>query len=646
LSRRTVWSGPTLLVVILCVGVVPTLSAKGASAATLPERIVHYQIDARLDPVTRKVQGKAEITWRNRTTHPADDLCLHLYLNAFDNNRTTFMRARPDQVERWSTRYPGEWGGIDLTSLRIGEEDVTSRLEVVTPDDDNKYDRTVARLPLAKPVAVGSETTLAIDFVARLPRLFARSGHAAPFFFVAQWFPKLGVFQDGKWNCHQYHDTTEFFADFGVYDVRITVPADFVVGHTGVATAERRNDDGTKSVEVHAEDVHDFAWTADPRFHAVDERVGDVPVRLLIQPHHEAQGRRYVRALRAAMQRYEEWFGPYPYPTLTVVDPPRGAAAAGGMEYPMLITVGTAWWLPESVRLPEVLTIHELGHQYWYGLVASDEVGHPWLDEGINSYVEGLIMDDVYGPGGSYLDFLGLRADATAEARFRYLAAPSLDPITTAAHEMLDPRSYVSTTYAKTALVLRTLARSLGGDRLREALRDYFQTWRFRHPSGKDFRASIEASTGKDLGRYFDQTLDGTGVLDYAVSKLDVREVPPLSGRGVDSDRVAVDIPRYRVEVIVERRGDVRMPVDIVVTFEGGSETRESWDGEERWYRLEIVSTEQADYAVVDPDNKLPLDVDRLNNSRMHIAGTRGVIRLASRWGMWLQGFLHLVTGL
>jgi hypothetical protein len=113
----------------------------------------------------------------------------------------------------------------------------------------------------------------------------------------------------------------------------------------------------------------------------------------------------------------------------------------------------------------------------------------------------------------------------------------------------------------------------------------------------------------------------------------------------VDADRVFADSPRYRVEVIVERRGDVRMPVDIVVVFKDGSETRKSWNGEKRWYRVEIVSTERADYAIVDPEEKLPLDVDRLNNSRMNVASTRGVIRLAGRWGVWLQGLLHLLTG-
>jgi hypothetical protein len=316
------------------------------------------------------------------------------------------------------------------------------------------------------------------------------------------------------------------------------------------------------------------------------------------------------------------------------------------MEYPMLITVGTAWWMPEGVRLPEMLAVHELGHQYWYGMVANDETEEAWLDEGINSSFEGLIMDDVYGPG-SYLDQLGLQVGAVAMERARYLAAGQWDSINRPSFKMLDRESYASTAYAKTALALRTLDRRLGGDRLRQALREYFLAWRFRHPRGADFRTSLSVSTGEDLDPLLDQLLDGTGVLDYAVARIDVRaETPPLPAVGEGDAPHHPEAPRYHTEVVIERRGEVRVPVDIVVAFEDGSETRASWDGEDRWYRLDITSTEPAAYAVVDPDFNLPLDVNRLNNSRLTTAGTRGVIRLAGRWGLWLQGALYLLSGL
>jgi hypothetical protein len=496
-------------------------------------------------------------------------------------------------------------------------------------------------------VRPGETIDVRFDFNVRLPRLFLRAGHAAPFFFVAQWFPKVAVLQDGAWHAHQYHATSEYFADFGVYDVTLTVPAEYVLGYTGVATSERDNGDGTKTVRIVAEDVHDFAWTADPRFEVIEERIDDVLIRLLIQPHHRGQAPRYLEALRAAMRRYVEWFGPYPYPVLTLVDPGPGGLAAAGMEYPMLITVGTAWWMPAGVRIPELVTIHEYGHQYWYGMVASDEVNEAWLDEGITTYVEGRIMDATYGADRSYIDLFGIGAGAVPMQRSSYLAGGGRDPIAKTSFAMLDRDSYRSTVYAKTALALLTIDRTLGGNRLLDALGEYFRAWRFRHPSGRDVRALIDEQLDEDLGPLFSQLFDGTGALDYAVARIDVQEVPPLRpGPQLDRGAPPAERPRYRTEVIVERRGEVRMPVDILVAYEDGSQTRESWDGLDRWYRIQVTSTQQAAYAVVDPDEKLPLDVNRLNNSRMRTEGTRGISRLAGRWGLWLQSALLALSGL
>jgi Peptidase family M1 domain len=639
--------GSRLVRSVLALTLAVAAAPRWTPAAELAARVASYTIDATLDPADRAISGSAVLLWRNSSRAAVGELFIHLYLNAFANNRTSLMNGMREDAERFLSRHPDAWGRIDLAAIHIGEQDVSDDLEFVSPDDGNPNDRTLARLALPRPVRPGDTIEVRFDFNARLPRLFVRSGHAAPFFFVAQWFPKVAVYKEGRWHAHQYHAASEFFADFGVYDVTLTVPSEYVLGYTGVARGERDNGDGTKTVTVHAEDVHDFAWTADPRFQVVEDRINEVPVRLLLQPHHRGQARRHLHALRAAMTRYAAWFGPYPYPALTVVDPGPGGLAAGGMEYPMLITVGTAWWMPAGLRFPEAVTIHEFGHQYWYGMVATDEVNEAWLDEGINSYVEGLIMDDTYGAEHSYVDLFGLGVGAVPLQRYAYLAAGEWDPIDKASFAMLDRRSYQSTVYAKTALALLSVDRMLGGDRLLAALGEYFRAWRFRHPSGRDVRQLIDEQVDEDLAPLFSQLFDGTGMLDYAVARIDVREVPPLQPFAqTETERARAAEPRrYRTEVVVERRGEVRMPVDILVLFDDGSQTRESWDGLDRWYRIDITSTQRAAYAVVDPDDKLPLDADRLNNSRLRTPGTRGIIRLAGRWGLWLQGALLALSG-
>ena len=634
-------SAPWLVAALLGV-----LAARAGGAEVLPTTSLAYRIEARLDAEARTVSGSVRARWRNPSRAPVSELWLHLYLNAFASNRTTMMTGLGAEAERWWARHPDGWGRLDLATLRVDGRDVLGQLSFAQPDDGNPDDHTLARLVLPAPVPPRASIELESDFVASLPRLFVRSGHAAPFFFVAQWFPKLAVLgADGTWQAHQYHAASEFFADFATYDVSLTVPADFVVGSTGVVTAERDNGDGTRTLDVHAAAVHDFAWTADPRFRVVEDRIADVPVRLLVQPHHLAQAPRYLDGVRAALTRSTEWFGAYPYPLLTVVDPGPGGFGAGGMEYPMLITVGTTWWMPAGLRVPEMLAVHESGHQYWYGLLASDEVDEAWLDEGINSYVEGLIMDDAYGPG-SYVDLGGLRVDAVPMARASYLAAGSWDPIATPSFRMLDRDAYVSATYAKTALALRTLGGLLGGqERVVAALGDYARRHRFGHPRERDFRAAFSAATGGAVDGVLGELLHDTGTLDYAVARVDVHEVPALLPSGAATSPPAAAETRYRSEVVVERRGALRVPVDIVVVYDDGGETRETWDGQGRWYRIDVTSTRQASYAVVDPDGKLPLDVNRLNNSRLHDPGTRGIWRLAGRWGLWLQGALLALSG-
>ncbi len=627
----------------LCVAV---LCAGAAAAAAEPPPVVAYRIDARLDPATRTVTGSVHATWRNPASEPVDALYLHLYLNAFASNRTTLMTGMGARARRWWARHPDGWGRIDIAALRVGDTDRLAALTTVRPDDGNPDDHTLARLALPAPVPPGEPVDVAIDFVATLPRLFLRSGHAAPFFFVAQWFPKLAAWRDGGWHAHQYHATSEFAADFGSYDVTLTVPTDYVLGFTGTTVGERANGDGTRTVQVSAERVHDFAWTADPRFVVADTRLDEVPVRFLLQPAHRDQLPRYRDALHAAMARCATWFGPYPYPALTVVDPGPGGFAAAGMEYPMLFTVGTTWWMPDGLRLPEVLAVHEFIHQYWQGLIASDEVNEPWIDEGITSYLEGLVLDAAYGPG-AYADLFGLQVDAVTAHRWRYLAGGSWDPVTTPSFRMLDPDSYAGTAYAKTALALRTLGGLLGGQEpVLAALGALAREWRFAHPTGADVRAALAARDRGRASAFLDQVLDGTGTLDYAVARVTAAPVPSPVPAAALPARAAAEPPRYRSEVLIERRGTVRVPVDILVVYDDGSTTRETWDGQGRWYRIDATGMRQVAYAVVDPDRALPLDVNQLNNSRMREPGTRGIWRLAGRWGLWLQSALLALSGI
>ncbi|HEU5250691.1 MAG TPA: M1 family metallopeptidase, partial [Thermoanaerobaculia bacterium] len=372
-------------------------------AAPLTRPIASYEISCRLDAEKKTIEGTELLTWTNTTTRPAATLQFHLYLNAFRNTLSTFWRESGG--EHRGNRLPESWGSIELTRMTLADgSDLLPALTYISPDDGNPHDRTVAEIQLPRPVGPGETIAVSIDFRSRLPRVSTRTGWKGDFFLVAQWFPKIGVLQEKGWNCHQFHASSEFFSDFGDYDVSIDVPRRYrgKVGATGVRVEERDLPGERVLYRFKQESVHDFAWTADPNFLVIEDLfrepgVAATQIHLLLQPEHRRQAPRYLNATKTAISGYGRVLGPYPYSTLTVVDPPWGARGAGGMEYPTLITGGTHRYAPASVHSPESVTVHEFGHQYFYGLIASNEFEEPWLDEGFNSYMEDRVVAAAYG---------------------------------------------------------------------------------------------------------------------------------------------------------------------------------------------------------------------------------------------------------
>jgi len=618
----------------------------------LSRHIVDYRIKARLFPDEKAVRGEEALTWLNDSGLPVEELRFHLYLNAFKNNRSTFFRESGG-VHRGFRPGKDEWGYIEVKEMRISEgPDLTPSIEFVQPDDNNLEDRTVIRVPLPEPVPPGGKIRLEISFYAKLPRVFARAGYAGDFFMVAQWFPKIGVWEDGRWNCHQYHADSEFYADFGVYEVEITVPEDYVVGATGKTTRKAVNGDGTMTIAYYQEDVHDFAWAACPDFLEFREpyRLEDPPVEteiiLLLHRSHRRHKDRYLNALRNGIAFYSRNYGPYPYPTITLVDPPINGLGAGGMEYPTLFTAGTFFLLPGGVRMTEMVTIHEFGHGYWYGMVASNEFEEPWLDEGINSYSEIKAMEEFYGADTSMIDFLGIKISDLSSARLRVAASAALDPILRKSWEFYNGASYGINSYTKAAVTLLTLERYLGEKTMARIMRRYFETWKFRHPKTRDFIAVAEEVSGKDLGWFFDQFFTNPGKLDYAMGRLHCEEVKRrkgifdgeyLSGKERDGE----DEKIYRSEVTVVRKGELVFPQEIKVTFEGGEEVLETWDGKGRWKRFVYHKPAKLLSACIDPERKVLLDVDIINNSRT--LRPRKAFSIKSALG-WMWHFQHLLS--
>ncbi len=624
--RRT-----SVLVLCLLALAAVAASAQLPPAASLP---VSYSIDARLDPARHTLEATEVLRYRNLTGQPLDRFPFHLYLNGFQPT-SSFMNEerRYNPSLEWEDKYTGS---ITIDSLTVtGMGDLTSAIQFIHPDDDNALDHTVAEVRLPRPVLPGQEVEFRIKFRDTFPEVFARTGYKRDFLLGGQWFPKVGVFWKNAWNCHQFHASTEFFADFGTYDVKLRLPENYVIGATGLQTSTTSHGDGTRTVAFHADAVHDFAFAISPEFREVTGEfkgsAGPVKLRLLITPSHYASAERYMYALRQTMLRFDEWYGAYPYPQITVIDPPHGAMRAGGMEYPMFITGGTTWWMPLGMRIPELTVEHEFGHQYWYGMVANNEFEDAWLDEGINTYTEVKIMDSIYGRDTSMFNFHGLTLGDAASQRRSYLTLPDTDPITRAGWLFYSGGAYGGITYGKTASALLTLENIIGEDTLRQALRTYFQRHRFTHPTPQDFFKTVEEVSHRDLGWFFQQAFYGTSLLDYEIAS--IRSDRPDWARKEASSRQEQAGPvYYNSTVVVRRKGDFVFPVDILVKFENGEVAREHWDGRDRWVRFTYQLPTKVASAEIDPNQQVILDRNLFNNSRTVASNGAATRKLANFW--------------
>jgi aminopeptidase N len=481
--------------------------------------------------------------------------------------------------------------------------------------------------------------TLNVTWTAHVPRTFARTGAIGNFFFIVQWFPKLGVLQPDGWNCHQFHAGTEFFSDYGSYDVTLNVPRQWTVGATGLQRERRDNADGTTSHRYYQDDVHDFAWTTSPDLVERTARfehptLPPVDMRLLLQPEHTGQVDRHFDATRTTLKYYGEWYGAYPYGHITIVDP-AFQSGAGGMEYPTLFTAGTRWLAPAHVTTPEGVTVHEAGHQFWYGIVGNNEFEDAWMDEGFNTFSTARAVAQVYDPNYLAVRYFGgfipwvfrdvaLPRETEGNGLAYYRRAAKSDVQATPTFRYF-PSTGGNITYFKTALWLNTLERWLGWPTLQRVMSTQFDRWKFKHPRPADFFAIANEVSGRDLTGFFDRVYRSADVFDYGVD--DLSASPEASG--------------FRSIVVVRRFGEATFPVDVRVTFDDGERVTEHWDGVDRWKSYSYVRPASVVSAEVDPERVLLLDVNYTNNSKtLHPSTSKASTKWSLKWMVWLQDCL------
>ena len=595
--------------------------------------VASYTLLASLDPAKHVVTGRGTIRWRNASSAAQSELWVHLYLNAFKNDHTFFMRFPIGDGFR-GAGTPSEWGYIVVKRFALaGGPDLWPGADKTTPGDPQ--DETDLRVPLPRPVPPGGELELEVEFESHLPSLLFRTGHSGSFEMVAQWFPKLARLEpDGRWAHWPFHHLSEFSADFGTYDVTIDTPEAFTVGATGWPEGEVRAH-GRVQRRFVQQDVHDFAFTAWDKFRELTALTADgVAIRVLYPPDHDAAATIELDAVRFGLEHLGRAYGRYPYRSLTVVHPPQGAEEGGGMEYPTLITTGGPWYAPwTGARLLDIVTVHELGHQWFYGLVASDEHAWPFLDEGVNSYAEVEAMEAL-APGASAFRGLGLSVGIAALNRVPASEAEANARVAQAASDFATGGDYGSLVYNRTATILTTLANVYGPDEMRRAVGRYARRYRFQHPGPGDLIQAVREIVGEDAAEQLRVALFERGTVDYTVVELTSEPDEPT--RGIVGDPAAPSVPApvaagahgsgYRGSALVRRRGALRFPVDVDFIGEDGTVERVRWPAQESAARLPWHGKSKLARAVIDPEHRVLLDDDLGNNAKPRGSSLSGAL--------------------
>jgi hypothetical protein len=584
---------------------------------------VDYRLRARLDPVEHRVTGSGRIVLHNDTDAPLSELYLHLYLNAFRHARTLFYRT-PGVMAR-SQRWPAQWGSIDVTELKLLPEGTElwpwPPGQNVPHSPDDPEDQTDIAVKLPRVIAPRERVELQVSWTSKLPSLVDRTGFAGDFHFMGQWFPKLAKLEpDGTWAHFRFHPHAEFYANFGDYDVQLDVPKDEVVGATGQLSSTHCEQERCVH-HYRALQVHDFAWTAWRHFEVRREHVDGTLVQVLYPPGHSLNTERTLQALRHGLPFFGSRFGRYPYPTLTVVHPPAEGRGAGGMEYPTLITTGGEWYLGLLTRSLEHVTMHELAHQWFYGLLASHEASWPFLDEGLSSYADQLALSFLLG-SASGAQLFGLKVSALAYYRWLAVQAGTGGAVARSGAQFESFTELAAYAYGRTATLLATLER-LHGAAFERALGDYAAEQRFGHPTPDDLLRHLERALGAHSAEQARRVLFDGAWLDYSVDEVS------LEGR-----RGALHVARAKLL----RQGELRWPVEVAFYGEHGEVQRQVWDGASDSATLEYVAETPLVAVVIDPERKLLLDQKLSNN-----AG-----RVERRWplatGAWLAQAFQVLT--
>ena len=507
-----------------------------------------YHITADLDINAHVLNGVVDFTYINQSDKPIDKIGIHLWAQAYSKKNTALVKQmlNSGDLDLYKA-HPDEMGGFEFLYFSA----VNHAIQFI-PDEANID---FGFLVLDQPLAPKDTITFSSSFRLKIPAPFSRMGRSGDSYQLTQWYPHIAVLDEKGWHMMPYLDYGEFYNDFADYEVTLTVPSNYTIAATGVVTSKVEQDNNTVWT-FSAQNVIDFAWFASPTF--VHQKtlvdVGrDQPIELNIyaEPYDSILWQRANVFGERALKFYSSWLGPYPYPQMTVVSTPLGVA--GGMEYPMLAHIGAT----SDTSSLDLVIAHEIGHTWLYGILANDERTNPWMDEGLNSFVEQQYtkvfrpfykeyeIPKAFKTSGSMHELEALQHSM----RFNHtLQPPASNP------EPQKGFQYFMSAYYLPTQGLEMIKSMYGEEMMKMMFRKYFEEHQFTHVTPADIQSSFEKVCACKLDWFFDQWIHHAHEVDYRIEKLNVG----------------------KKEVTIANHGEANIPVRIS-TYKNGRRLMDQW---------------------------------------------------------------------
>lgn len=492
---------------ILFLLLVVLLTATSYSQQKYWQQEANFNIHVTLNDQDHSLQGFESIEYINHSPDTLHFIWFHIWPNAYKNDRTAFsdQLLKNGRTDFYFSSSEDK-GYINQLNFRVNGS------AAVYENSNKNID--VIKLLLPVPLAPENKAIITTPFHVKLPKYFSRSGYVGSDYAVTQWFPKPAVYDNNGWHPMPYLEQGEFYSEFGKFEVSITAPSSYVIAATGILQDEKtlqeikKNgkhtiESATKTWSFTQNNIHDFAWFASKDFVVKYDTIMLPSTKIVdVFSYYKSVNKAWDKSIayiKNGIKKYSSWLGDYPYTVASVVQGNYNETSAG-MEYPAITLITT----PEEGKELDATIAHEVGHNWFYGALASNERTHPWMDEGMNSFYAKRYEDEKYGNAQENKKPKNKKGIADEEELLfnTYAGIKKDQPIETSS-ENLSMVNYDLSIYYKAPLWLKQLEHELGRNVFDSCMKLYYSQWEFKHPQPLDFKASMQQSSNKNLNELF-----------------------------------------------------------------------------------------------------------------------------------------------